>query len=153
MLAAVTAVKSDKMTAALASRKFNIPMATLHDHVKGKVDRVGAGAPTVLTEKEKKEIVVSVQVLQEIGFGLMKELVGMVIRDYLADLPDRPNPFINGVPGKDWWQLFLKRWQSELSIRKPQQLSAHRALSASLGSVVQTSKKSFQSNRFKCITC
>ena len=65
-----------------------------------------------------------------VGFGLMKELVGMVIRDYLADLPDRPNPFVNGVPGKDWWQLFLKRWQSELSVQKPQQLPAHRALSA-----------------------
>jgi len=56
--------------------------------VKGRVKRLGAGAPTVLTEEEEKEIVVSVQVLQEIGFDLMKELVGTVIRDYLAGLPD-----------------------------------------------------------------
>ena len=50
-------------------------MATLHDHVKGRVNRVGVGALMVLTKEEKKEIVLSVQVLQEIGFALVKELV------------------------------------------------------------------------------
>jgi len=46
---------------------------------------------------------VTVQVLQEIGFGLTKELVGIVIRDYLKDQPARPNPFHHGIPGNDWW--------------------------------------------------
>jgi len=105
LLAAVTGVKSAKMTLALASRKFNVP---IHDHVKGRVKKLGAGAPTVLSEEEEKGIVVSAQVLQEIGFGLTKELVRIVIRGYLADLPDQPNPFLNGAPGQDWWQLFPK---------------------------------------------
>jgi len=59
--------------------------------------------------------VVTVQVLQEIGFGLTKELVGIVIRDYLKDQPARPNPFHHGIPGNDWWRLFLKRWKCEMS--------------------------------------
>ena len=91
---------------------------------------IGAGAPTILTKEEEKGIVVSLQVLQEMGFGLTKKLVGIVIRDYLNDQPGRPNPFSSGVPGEDWWQRFLKGWHSKLSIRKPQHLPTHRALSA-----------------------
>ena len=63
-------------------------------------------APTVLTHAEEKEIVVSLQVLQEIGFGLTKELAGLVIRDYLRDQPFRPNPFNDGIPGRDWGSCF-----------------------------------------------
>ena len=101
--------------------------------IKGSISRIGGGAPTVLTEGEEKEIVVTLQVLQEIGFGFTKELVGVVIRDYLKDQPYRPTPFRDGLPGKDWWRLFLKCWQSQLSMRKPQQLPIHGAVSATPG--------------------
>jgi len=74
--------------------------------------------------------VVTVQVLQDIGFGLTKELVGIVIRDYLKYQPAHPNPFHHGIPGNDWWSLFLKRWKCDLSIRKPQHLSTNRATAA-----------------------
>ena len=37
-------------------------------------------------------------VLQDIGFGLTKELVGIVIRDYLKYQPAHPNPFHLGIP-------------------------------------------------------
>ena len=52
-------------------------------------------------KEEEKEIVVSLQVLQEIGFGLTKELAGIVIRDYLKDQPERPNPsnFLGRIGG------------------------------------------------------
>ena len=43
--------------------------------------------------------------------------MGVVIQDYLKDQPTR---FQLGVPGKDWWWLFLKRWEKQLSVRKPQ---------------------------------
>ena len=33
---------------------------------------------------------------------MTKELVGTVIRDYLSDQPFRPNPFKDGLPGRDW---------------------------------------------------
>ena len=56
----------------------------------------------------------------------------MVVRDYLKDQEFRPNPFKEGVPGRDWWSRFLKRWSSELSVRKPQHLPTHRAVSATV---------------------
>ena len=59
------------------------------------------------------------------GYGLTKDLVEVVIYDYLRD-NDIPNPFTGGVPGRDWWQRFLKRWPC-LSERKPQHLSKKRA--------------------------
>ena len=130
--AAIEAVKDGRMKLVMASKRFNVPLTTLGDHAKRGVDRIGAGSPTVLTENEEKEIVVSVQVLQDIGFGLTKELVGVVVRDYSKDQPFRPNPFKDGVPGRDWWQQFLKRWAKELSIRKPQHLPTHRAISATV---------------------
>ena len=118
------------MKVTVAARQFKVPVTTLYDHTKGCVCKIGAGAPTVLTPAEEKEIVMSLQVLQEIGFGLTKELAGIVISDYLRDQPDQPNPFSHGLPGKDWWKGFLDRWQKFLSVRKPQHLSTHRAASA-----------------------
>ena len=108
LLAAVTAVKEQGMKRSAAARKFDVPATTLFDHTQGTRSRVGAGAPTILSPAEEKEIVVTLQVLQEIGFGLTKDLVGAVICDYLRDQPSRPNPFQHGIPGRDWWQLFFE---------------------------------------------
>ena len=52
-------------------------------------------------------------------------MVGEVISSFLHD-QKRSSPFKDGVPGKDWWRGFLKRWPS-LSERKPQHLSKRRA--------------------------
>ena len=121
------AVKSvqEGMKVLVAAKKFNVPRSTISDHINDAGLKVGAGHPTVLTIKEEKELVATLQALQEIGFGLTKELVSLVICDYLRDQPLRFNPFKDGLPGEDWWQLFMKCWQSELSLRKPQHLSPH----------------------------
>jgi len=47
-----------------------------------------------------------------------RELVQVVIYDYLQD-NNIENPFTGVVPGKDWWQHFMKRSPS-LSECKPQ---------------------------------
>ena len=130
LLAAVQAVKVQGMKRAAAARKFNVPATTLFDHISGKHTKIGAGKPTILSPAEEHEIVVTLQVLQEIGFGLTKDLVGVVICDYMKDQPMRPNPFQQGIPGHDWWWLFMKRWKSQLSIRKPQHLPTNRANAA-----------------------
>ena len=116
---------------AISGRRYQVPFTTLYNHVKKPLLRIGAGAPTVLTVNEEREIVLSLQALQEIGFGSTRDLVGIVIcdYDYFTKQPYCPNPFCKRVPGKDWWGLFLKRWHSELTERKPQHLSTHRALS------------------------
>ena len=68
-----------------------------------------AGHPTFLTYDEEKEIVATCQAMQDLGYGLTREMVAQVVTDYLVSAR-RPNPFQKGVPGPDWWALFLKRW-------------------------------------------
>ena len=98
--------------------------------MRGSRSKIGAGAPTILSHAEEKEIVVTLQGLQEMGFGLTKELAGTVIKDYLHDQPLRPNPFKDGIPGKDWWELFSSHWKKEISEHKPQHLPPNRAFCA-----------------------
>ena len=53
----------------MAAEKYHVPLSTLYGHVKEQVTKIGAGAPTILTKEEEKEIVVSLQVLQDMGFA------------------------------------------------------------------------------------
>ena len=121
------------MSVRAAARMFSIPRTTLQDHVSGKSSKVGAGAPTVLSYCEEQEIVLTCQVLSEMGFGVTRELIGVVISDYIRE-NSIATPFANGMPGKDWWQRFLKRWPT-LTERKPQHLSTHRAQAANMETV------------------
>ena len=82
-----------------------------------------------MTPAEEKEIVITCQVLQELGYGLTRQIVTDVIHHFLKD-QGRPSPFKDGSPGPDWWQAFMSRWPS-LVERKPQHLSAKRASAAS----------------------
>ena len=123
--AAKKAVESSKLSLRTAEERFDVPKSTIHDHLTGRCTKIGAGKPTVLTEEEEKSIVRSCQELAQSGFGLDRIMVGRVVRDYLA-AQKRENPFKEGVPGKKWWQGFLKRWPS-LSERRPQHFPTVRA--------------------------
>ena len=107
------------------ARKYGIPHSTLHDHLEGKFEKVGRGGPTVLTAAEERQIVQACIALADMGFGVTRELVAKIVHDYVQE-NGIANPFTDGVPGRDWWQRFLKRWPS-LSERKPQHLSKKRA--------------------------
>ena len=122
--AALELVARKELTLSAAALRFGTPKTTLHAHVHGTRTKVGAGRATVLTPTEEKEIAVTLQVLQEIGFPLTQELAASVVQDYLKH-EAIANPFNNDCPGKDWWSGFIKRWK--LSERKPQHLSAKRA--------------------------
>ena len=50
--------------------KYGIPPTTLHDHLKQKVNKVGAGGPTVLTSSEEQEIALTCVTLADMGFGI-----------------------------------------------------------------------------------
>ena len=105
------------------ARKYGIPPSTLHRHARME-SRIGAGRPTILTPEEEKEVVYSCQVLQEMGFGMTREMVGAIVVDYLTTI-GRDNPF-NGQPGFKWWKGFQKRFP-QLVDRKAQHLPKHRA--------------------------
>ena len=94
--------------------------------IAGKSCKIGAGRPTVLTEVEEREIAITCQVLQELGYGLTREIVARVVHAFLQD-QKQVSLFRDGIPGPDWWVGFLGRWPS-LSERKPQHLSTKRAM-------------------------
>jgi len=83
----------------------------------------------VLTHDEECEIALTCMTLVDMGFGLTKALVEVVVFEYLKD-KSIPNPFNDGVPGKDWWSRFLKRWPC-ISQRRSQHLSSKRAVASS----------------------
>ena len=59
--------------------EYGIPSSTLDDHVKGKAKKVGAGGSTVLSREVEKEIVLACIALADMGFGITKEIVDVVI--------------------------------------------------------------------------
>ena len=117
--------KHDGLSARAAAKKYDLAPSTLHDHLHGNVKKIGAGGPTVLTVSEEREIGMTCVSLAEIGFGITRALVEVVIFDYLKD-NGIENPLHGGVPGRDWWQRFKRRWPI-VSERKPQHLSIKRA--------------------------
>ena len=128
MEAATVAVKAKELSLRVAGWRFDLAKSTVHIHATGKSRKVGAGRPTILTEEEEKSIVRSYQELAQCGFGVDCIIVGRVIRDYLRS-QKRDTPFKAGVPGKKWWQGFLRRRPS-LSEQKPQHFPSNRALAS-----------------------
>ena len=56
----------------------------------------------VLTRDEEREIVLTCQILAEMGFSLTKGYVEVVVRDYLKN-NSRSNSFgASGIPGQSW---------------------------------------------------
>ena len=67
-IADVQAGKALSMRA--AAHKYGVPPSTLHDHLKGKSKKAGAGGPTVLTAAEEQEVALTYLALADMGFGL-----------------------------------------------------------------------------------
>ena len=85
----------EKVSVNATAKKYGILVSTLNNHVKGKAKKVGAGKPTVLTHAEEEEIIYCCQVLQEISFGLTKEIVSSIVIDFLH-VRQRQHPFASG---------------------------------------------------------
>ena len=64
----------------------------------------------MLTQEEEREIVVTCQVLADMGFPLTKVYVEVVVCDYLQGQEGRNSSFgSSGLPGRSWWEGFCKR--------------------------------------------
>ena len=108
------------------AQKYNIPYTTLLEHVKGKyVEDVGPGRSTTLTHNEEKGIAYCCQVLQKMGSGMTKDIVCVVVMDYLETNNCQHN--FKGSPRWDWWNAFLKNdgqnwWKGNLNIYQKNKL-------------------------------
>ena len=68
--AAQDAVKTNQLSLRVAGERYGLLKSTVHRHVSNEDMKVGAGRPTVLSEKEERGIVHSCQLLAQSGFGV-----------------------------------------------------------------------------------
>ena len=97
---AMAAVRGKELNTNQATKCYGIPYSTLSDHLKDKSKKCYGGPPTVMTMDEEREIYRSCQVLQQFGFPLNVDTVGIIVQDYLNDIK-RLNPFANSIPGRN----------------------------------------------------
>ena len=134
LLQSVEKVKEKELTLRTAAINNGIPRSTLSEHVRGVRKKHYGGGSTILTRDEEHEIVLTWQILAEMGFPLTKDYVEVVVRDYLSSQEGRSGAFgSTGLPGRSWWEGFLSRWPT-LVQRKPQHLPKQRAQCATRGS-------------------
>ncbi|XP_063369793.1 uncharacterized protein LOC134658117 [Cydia amplana] len=91
-----------------ASKTYNIPESTLRDKRDKKYKNTKCGTQPILTLQEEKQIVDWIHYLGRIGFPVSKQQLLEVVSKLVKSL-NRPNPFKDGVPGKGWFQQFMKR--------------------------------------------
>jgi len=57
--------------------------------------------------------------MAKIGYGRTRQQICEMVK--LLDKDNRPNPFTDNLPGKDWWYAFLRR-HPKISMGSPEPL-------------------------------
>ncbi|CAH2102386.1 unnamed protein product [Euphydryas editha] len=116
---AIQKVKSGELTQYSAAHRYNIPVTTLHDHIKEstKSIRLNAGRPTVIPLEHEKKLPETIVVMEKWGFGLSRLEIMEIVAEYVR-INNIQTPFKNNVRGPDWFINFRKRHR--LSIKKAQ---------------------------------
>ena len=119
-------MRENSLSLRAAAQTYGIPRSTLSEHLRGVRSKRYGGGSTVLTHDEEREIVVTCQVLSEMGFPLTKAYVKVVVRDYLKSEGGFGS---SGLPGRSWWEGFSSRSPTLVEC-KPQHLARQRAQGA-----------------------
>ena len=125
--AAVSMVQSGALSKRKASLTYGIPRTTLIDKLSGKAPiGINPGKPCVLTKAEEMVLVDYTKNMASIGSPLKPNDLFVEVKKVLyADR--RPTPFKNNLPGKHWYQGFVKR-HPDITLRRAMELGHQRAL-------------------------
>ena len=123
---AIQDVCCSKLSLRMAARQYGIPKSTLSLYVSGKL-QIGArrGPASILSPEEEQRIVDYAVHMEEIGYGCIREQIFDIVAAIVSK-DGRPNPFVNGRPGRKWSSLFRKR-HPEITLRTPEKLQLARA--------------------------
>lgn len=108
-----------------AAAQCNVPESTVRMKLRAKRASKNPGRPTVLTKEEETFIVSWIIDSAKVGFPVDGQRLKTSVA-YLFKLSDRKSPFNDGIPGRKWLKLFLRR-HPNISRRIPSALSKQRA--------------------------
>lgn len=124
---ALTDVAEGKLSIREAAEKYGLPKSTLHDKFKGKQFYTKSGRPTVLSEKDEKDIVSGLLISAEWGYPLTQRDVKVVVKGFLDKKGVIERRFKNNSPGPKWMKSFLQRHRRTLSTRLSENIKRNRA--------------------------
>nr|XP_033334385.1 uncharacterized protein LOC117225161 [Megalopta genalis] len=110
---------------AASSRLYNVPQSTIRAHVQGKHSNKKPGPNTVLSEEEEDRLVKWIFHCGDQGFPITKEHLLQSVQLLLVELK-RQNPFTNGVPGRHWYEGFLRR-HNKIATKLSENVTLNRA--------------------------
>jgi hypothetical protein len=122
---AIELVTSKTMKLRDASRRYGIPLATLHDKINGK-HLLKVGSPTRLSYDYEKLLVHALINLAEWGFGLSRRQICDVVEFFLKNTK-QSKLFKSGRPGAYWFKGFMRR-NPQLSVRVAENLPLERTM-------------------------
>ncbi|XP_055602152.1 uncharacterized protein LOC129750957 isoform X2 [Uranotaenia lowii] len=122
MARALDQIKAKTLSKRQAAKTYGIPRATLQFRLGSKFKGdPRKGKPTVLSNEEEAKIVHHIQQMERKGFPITKPGLLMRIKSFIKE-NKRETPFRNGIPGRKWYESFMKR-HPELSERIPEAVS------------------------------
>jgi hypothetical protein len=101
-----------------ASRKYNVPRATIQFRMSQKCSKTSFGPAPILSNVEETLLVTWIRESLRKGFPQRKEDLQASVHHFLEANP-RQNPFKDNHPGEGWYKGFLRRHQ-ELTERQPE---------------------------------
>ncbi|KAI4463196.1 hth cenpb-type dna-binding domain [Holotrichia oblita] len=125
MAKAFSAVKSG-VPVATASKQFAVSRITLRNKIKGISPVVcKMGPSTILSTEEEERISQWVVEVAKAGFPITKTALLDTVAKLIKEIRD--TPFINGRPGRKWFQGFLRRHPT-ISLKSAEKLTGYRGL-------------------------
>ncbi|KAK0042294.1 tigger transposable element-derived protein 6 [Biomphalaria pfeifferi] len=113
IIAAIEEIKSGSISIRKAAAKFEIPISTLHNKLKGKSTL--EASRMLLTNDEESKLVNWLIELSRCGFGKTNDEIRLAARDIMATR-NAASKSKNKVPTNNWLYKFYKR-HPELSLR------------------------------------
>lgn len=107
-----------------AAASANVPESTVRMKLKAKCASKNPGRPPVLTKEEEVFIINWIINSAKVGFPVDAKRLKTSVA-YLFKMSGRKSPFTDGIPGRKWMKLFLKR-HPNISRRIPSALSKQR---------------------------
>lgn len=121
---ALNLVKDKELSVAEASKRFNIPRATMYSRISGSRSDNPRGRRTILTKDEEMFLVHAIKVFQQWQQPISTSTVRQVAKSYMLELGKNVSA---STSLRDWFAGFMGRWSTELKIAKTMKLEKVRS--------------------------